>query len=74
MLQEHEAWLDEPQELATFDSSKTVPLLGETKDGKQADDSLSGKSAKDVTSSYDDRKGSVDTAEGQKVADKLNQV
>jgi len=69
-LQEHEAWLDEPQEMTTFESSKTIPLLEESKDGKQVDNL---KSAKDVASNYNDRKaaGSVDD---RKVADKLNQV
>jgi len=70
MMQEHEAWLDEPQEMTTFESSKTIPLLEESKDGKQVDNL---KSAKDVASNYNDRKaaGSVDD---RKVADKLNQV
>lgn len=68
---EHEAWLDEPQELATFESSKTVPLLEETKDGKQADDSTNRKHAKDVTSSYNAKS---ESAEERKTADKLNQV
>ncbi|DBA84654.1 hypothetical protein WJX77_004977 [Trebouxia sp. C0004] len=67
---DHKAWLDEPQEMTTIGSSKTVPLLEESKDGKQADNL---KSAKDVASNYNDKKaaGSVDD---KTVADKLNQV
>ncbi len=67
-LQEHEAWLDEPQEMTTFESSKTVPLLEESKDGKQVDNQ---KSAKDAASNYTKAAGSVDD---KKEADKLNQV
>ncbi|KAA6424687.1 MAG: hypothetical protein FRX49_05354 [Trebouxia sp. A1-2] len=63
---EHEAWLDEPQEMATFESSKTVPLLEESKDGKQIDNL---QSAKDVASNYNDKKTAGSVADKKPVPD-----
>ena len=73
--QEHEAWLEEPQEMANIDPSKTDPLLGDSshakkdagvkvmKEGKQmqAPDNMPDK---DIT----------DSVTQKQVAEKLNQV
>ena len=58
--QEHEAWLDEPQELANMEAGKIAPLLEERKDGKQADVLLDRKSDVDVTSRFDEMKVAAD--------------
>ena len=76
-LQEHEAWLEEPQELATFDVSKTDPLLEDTKDSKNPDLSSGDRSVKGGTAGYKEGKRSIDVNDEQKAAhklDKLNEV
>lgn len=73
-IQEHEAWLEVPQELATLDSGKTDPLLGVAAHAKQDTDV---KSAKDSNHHQLPNKMSLndDTDSAtQKVAEKLNQV
>ncbi len=57
-----------PQEMTTFESSKTVPLLEDSKDAKQVDNQ---KSAKDAA--YNDKEA-AGSADDKKVVDKLNQV
>ena len=76
-MQEHEAWLEEPQELATFDVSKTDPLLDDPKDSKNSDLPSSDKSVKGGTSGYKEGKRSIDVNDEKKAAhklDKLNEV
>ena len=73
-MQEHEAWLEEPQELATFDSSKTDPLLKDS-DSKQGEVTSNGRTAKAGALGFEaDKQRGVDVSDQQKAADKLDKL
>lgn len=74
-VQEHAAWLEEPQELTSIDSTKTDPLLGDSSHGgdhaglKVDKDSKKGQALESMPD------GDVtDSAAQKKITDKLSQV
>ena len=72
-VQEHEAWLDEPQELATLDTGKSDPLLGN--DTTKADILTPIKEGKeDQVSSKAMDEAVTDSVTQRRVAEKLSQV
>ena len=72
-MQEHAAWLEEPQEMATFDHNKTEPLLeSSAKGGADAKPMKGGKQEPAAGKASGDN--ITDSVIQRKVAEKLSQV
>ena len=73
--QEHEVWLEEPQEMTNFDSSKTDPLLEDSSQAKQDGVLKPVKEGKQGRPPGSTLEGDVtDSITQKRVADKLSQV
>ena len=74
-MQEHAAWLEEPQELKSIDSTKTDPLLGDSSHGIEDAGLQVGKDSKkgQALESVPDEDVTESVAQ-KKITDKLSQV